>query len=281
MKPETWAYVDGAADDESSKAENVRAYRKIYLRPRVLRDVAAVDSACTILGRKCSMPVYVSPVGLARLVHPDGECAIAAACGREGVVEVVNTVSSVPIEGIMAARVSHDQPVFWQLYVDKDLGKSEAFVRRVEKLGVAAIWLTVDSPVVGKRERDDRSQAKLHVSVVCAESTSPCLSFNTWLIFCKIEEEVDEVDESPSSQGIAKAGTGFINASIDWTIIPWLRGITNLPLVIKGIQSAEDAVTAFEHGVQGIVLSNHGGRSQDTYVTSHQKPLQYHLPTGP
>lgn len=103
---------------------------------------------------------------------------------------------------------------------------------------------------------------------------------NTWLIFCKIEEEVDEIDESPSSQGIAKAGTGFINASIDWSIIPWLRGITNLPLVIKGIQSVEDAVTAFEHGVQGIVLSNHGGRSQDTYVTLPPKPLQYHLPTG-
>jgi len=112
------------------------------------------------------MPVYVSPVGLAKLVHPDGECAIAAACGKEGIVEVVNTVSSMPIEDIMAARINTEQPVFWQLYVDKDLRKSEAFVNRVQKAGVSAIWLTVDSPVVGKRERDDRSQAKLRVSSV-------------------------------------------------------------------------------------------------------------------
>ena len=243
MKPETWAYVDGAADDEYSKESNRRAYRKLYLRPRVLRNVSAVDSSCTILGQKCTMPIYISPVGLAKLVHPEGECAIAAACGKEGIVEVVNTVSSMPIESIMKARINLEQPIFWQLYVDKDLTKSEAFVRRVEQLGVKAIWLTVDSPVVGKRERDDRSQAKMH-----------------------IEEEVDELLETPAAQGIAKAGTGFINASIDWSILEWLRKITDLPLVVKGIQSVEDAVTAFEYGVQGIVLSNHGGRSQDTYV---------------
>lgn len=100
-------------------------YRKLYLRPRILRDVSKVDSSTIILGQQCSFPMYVSPVGLAKLVHPDGECAIAAACGKEGIIEVVNTVSSMPIEDIMAARVSNDQPVFWQLYVDKDLKKSE------------------------------------------------------------------------------------------------------------------------------------------------------------
>lgn len=119
------AYVAGGADDEVSVRENSRVFRKVYLRPRVLRDVSAVDSSTRILGHKCSLPVYVSPVGLAKLVHPDGECAIAAACGKEGIIQVVNTVSSMPIEDIMAARVNNDQPVFWQLYVDKDLKKSE------------------------------------------------------------------------------------------------------------------------------------------------------------
>lgn len=241
MTPTAWAYVSSGADDEISKIQNGRAYQKVFLRARVLRNVGAVDCSTTILGQKSTLPIYTSPVGLAKLVHPAGECAIAAADGKEGIVQVVNTVSSQPIEAIMDARVSKHQPVFWQLYVDKDLSKSEAFVRRVEKLGVKAIWLTVDSPVIGKRERDDRSKAQIH-----------------------IEEKVETVVETPQSVGIAKAATGFINASIDWNIITWLRGITKLPLVIKGIQSVEDAVLAFDYGVQGVVLSNHGGRSQDT-----------------
>lgn len=241
MAPSTWAYVSSGADDEITKIQNNRAYRKVFLRGRVLRNVGAVDSSTTILGQKSSFPVYTSPVGLAKLVHPQGECAIAAADGKEGAIQVVNTVSSMPIEAIMDARVHKDQPIFWQLYVDKDLKKSEAFVRRVEKCGVKAIWLTVDSPVIGKRERDDRAKGVVD-----------------------IEEKIETVVETPKSQGIAAANTGFINASIDWSIVEWLRGITKLPIVVKGLQCVEDAILAYECGVDGIVLSNHGGRSQDT-----------------
>jgi L-lactate dehydrogenase (cytochrome) len=97
------------------------------------------------------------------LVHPSGECAITAAVGKEGCIQVVNTVSSMSIEDIMDARISQDQIVFWQLYADKDLEKSKAFIKRVERAGVAAIWLTVDSPVVGNRERDERSKSVVDV----------------------------------------------------------------------------------------------------------------------
>lgn len=164
MTPNAWAYVSSGADDEISMRGNASAYRRIMLRGRVLRNVSTVDCSTTILGQRSALPVYTSPVGLAKLVHPSGECAIAAADGKEGVVQVVNTVSSMPIEAIMEARVSPDQPVFWQLYVDKDLKKSEAFVRRVEKTGVKSIWLTCDSPVVGNRERDDRLKSETDVS---------------------------------------------------------------------------------------------------------------------
>ncbi|KXL47888.1 hypothetical protein M433DRAFT_63601 [Acidomyces richmondensis BFW] len=235
MTPAAWAYVSSGADDEVTAKGNARIYQKVFLRGRVLRKVGHVDCTSSILGCQSSMPVYTSPVGLAKLVHPSGECAIAAAAGKEGVVQVVNTVSSMPIEAIMKARVSADQPVFWQLYADKNIEKSKSFIERVENAGVKAIWLTVDSPVVGNRERDERSRPV-----------------------------TDAVVENSQSSGIAKANTGFINADIDWSIIDWLRAVTHLPIVVKGIQCVEDAVTAYKYGVDGIVLSNHGGRSQDT-----------------
>lgn len=166
LSPTTWAYYSSGADDELAVAGNRAAYRKIALRPRILRNVGVVSTATTILGCPSSLPVYMSPCGLAKLAHPQGECAIAAALGKEGMVQVVNTYPSMSIEEIMAARASCEQTVFWQLYANPDLEKSRAFVQRVERLGVKAIWLTVDSPVVGKRERDDRAQAELFVSCV-------------------------------------------------------------------------------------------------------------------
>ncbi|RMZ32102.1 hypothetical protein D0859_03776 [Hortaea werneckii] len=241
MSPEAWAYVSSGADDEISARENARMYSKVFLRGRVLRKVGKVDCSTNILGYPSALPIYTSPVGLAKLVHPAGECAIAAADGKEGIIQVVNTVSSMPIEAIMDARVSKDQTVFWQLYADKDLEKSEAFVRRVEKAGVKSIWLTVDSPVVGNRERDERSKSG-----------------------AETDEKIEDIVEKQQGGGIAKANTGFVNADIQWDIIHWLRRTTKLPIVIKGIQCVEDAVVAFEADVDGIVLSNHGGRSQDT-----------------
>jgi L-lactate dehydrogenase (cytochrome) len=241
MTPAVWAYVTSGADDEISCRENARAYSRIFLRPRVLRNVRSIDCSATILGQMSSLPLYTSPVGLGKLVHPDGECAIARGLGAEGIIQVVNTVSSMPIERIMESRVNPEQPIFWQLYADRDLSKSAAFVRRVQKTGVKAIWLTVDSPVVGKRERDER--------LTGAGDTG---------------ETMQEIVDNAGAGGLAAATTGFINAGIDWSIVEWLRGITDLPIVIKGIQSHEDASLAFSHGVDGIVLSNHGGRSQDT-----------------
>lgn len=116
MTPMAWAYVSSGADDEISVRMNSSAYQKIMLRARVLRSVGTVDCSTEILGCHSTLPIYTSPVGLAKMVHPAGECAIAAATGKEGIVQVVNTVSSLPIEAIMNARVSNDQVIMWQLY---------------------------------------------------------------------------------------------------------------------------------------------------------------------
>ncbi|KAK4503249.1 hypothetical protein PRZ48_006677 [Zasmidium cellare] len=257
MTPVAWAYVSSGADNEISLRENGRVYEKIFLRGRILRRVASVDLSTTILGHMSSLPIYTSPVGLGKLVHPDGECAIAQADGKEGIIQVVNTVSSMPIEAIMKARVSEQQPVFWQLYLNQDLEISKAFVERVEKTGVKAIWLTVDSPVTGNRERDERSKSIEEVSGDTECKLPPADQF-------QIEESLESIVETPQSKGIAASMNSYINADVGWEIIDWLRSVTKLPIVIKGIQCVDDAVMAYEHGVDGIVLSNHGGRSQDT-----------------
>ncbi|CAK4032924.1 Cytochrome b2, mitochondrial [Lecanosticta acicola] len=242
MTPLAWAYISSGSDNEVTLRENARIYQKVFLRGRILRKVGSVDLSTTILGHASSLPIYTSPVGLAKLVHPEGECAIAKADGIEGVVQVVNTVSSVPIEEIMKARISREQPVFWQLYLNKELEKSREFIERVEKTGVKAIWLTVDSPVTGNRERDERSKE----------------------VEEEFEEDLEAAVSTLRSTGVAASNNSFINADADWEIIDWLRSVTKLPIVVKGIQCVEDAILAYEHKVDGIVLSNHGGRSQDT-----------------
>jgi L-lactate dehydrogenase (cytochrome) len=160
----TWAFMASAADDELTKRWNARDFAKIALRPRVLRNVATIDTSTTILGIPTSMPVFVSPTGLNKLAHPNGECEITAAVGKAGLIQVVSTVSSQPIETIMKARVDAKQPIFFQLYVNKDIAKTQALLRRVKELGVSSIWVTVDTPVLGKRERDEKLKAQEHAS---------------------------------------------------------------------------------------------------------------------
>lgn len=158
-----WAYYAAGADDEISKHEAELAYRKVSLRPRILRNVGDIDTRTRILGHEVSLPVYISAVGIAKFADPQGECTLAAAAGNEGIAQLVATRSSMSIEAIMHARTSPSQPIFQQLYMHKDAKISEQTIRRAIKAGVHGIWLTVDSPVTGKRERDERLKA--HVDV--------------------------------------------------------------------------------------------------------------------
>ncbi|PYH93561.1 L-lactate dehydrogenase [Aspergillus ellipticus CBS 707.79] len=243
LPPHAWAYYFSGADDEISKRQGQKAYQKVSLRPRILRSIRSVDTTTSILGKPVSLPVYMSPTGIAKFAHPDGECALAVAAGHEGLAQVLANGSSMTIDAVRAARTNPEQPLFQQLYVNKDIKKSEETVRRAERAGASGIWVAVDSPVVGKREMDER-----------------------------LNLEVQARDSSAKGQGVAKIMASSISPYIDWDILGWLRGITSLPVVIKGIQCVEDAVLAYQHGVQGIVLSNHGGRSQDTCVVA-QPPL--------
>ncbi|PWY67028.1 L-lactate dehydrogenase [Aspergillus eucalypticola CBS 122712] len=235
LSPHAWAYYYSGADDEISKREGQEVYQRLSFRPRILRSIRSVDTATSILGQSVSLPVYMSPCGIAKFAHPDGECAMAVAAGEEGLAQVLANGSSMSIDAVRAAGIHPNQPLFQQVYVNKDIQKSEETVRRAVKAGASGFWITVDSPVVGKREMDER-----------------------------LNLEVQARDSSVKGQGVAKTMASSISPYIDWDILKWIRGLTDLPVVIKGIQCVEDAVLAYQHGVQGIVLSNHGGRSQDT-----------------
>ncbi|KAH6679961.1 glycolate oxidase [Plectosphaerella plurivora] len=231
-----WAYYSSGAEDELSIQESRRVFRKLSLRPRILRDVDNISTVTDILGIPSSLPIYISPTGSAKFAHPEAEPLIVSAAGKEGIIYCMPTSPSASLEAIFGARVEKSQPLFFQLYVNRDKEKAKATIRRAVYLGAKAIFITVDSPVIGKRERDERLTAG--------------------------------DDPFVASTGVAKTGSaGLLNAGLTWKDLVWIRETTSVPLVIKGIQSVEDAVMAYQHGVDGIILSNHGGRSQDTAQT--------------
>ncbi|KAF2810754.1 uncharacterized protein BDZ99DRAFT_441322 [Mytilinidion resinicola] len=256
-----WAYYYSAADDLASKSFNNTVYRQILLRPRVFVDCTACDTSTTLVGHKVSLPIYVSPAAMARLAHPDGEHGIAQACGLFGAMQLISNNASMTVEQIVA-DAQPGQLFGWQLYVQNDRAKSEGQLARIKKLDtIKFICLTLDAPVPGKREEDERSKnigAVLPVksAVQGGESTSqtsssPQTNFNP------------EIKPGGIGQSLF-AGTA---ADLTWkTTLTWLAKHTNLPIVLKGLQTHEDAYLASLHApqVKAIILSNHGGRALDT-----------------
>jgi L-lactate dehydrogenase (cytochrome) len=234
-------------------ARNTSAYVDIGLRPRILRDVKIVDTSTSMLGQKMTLPIFCAPAAMAKMVHPSGEKGIALGCRVKGIPQCISTNASFPIAEIFEAVSAPGKyggfegkgeiPIFFQLYVDKQREKSEKLLKHVEELGVKAIFVTVDAPVPGKREADERITA---------------------------DESLITPMSGAKAKNDAKGGAlgrimgGYIDASLSWDDIPWLRKCTSLPIVLKGVQTAMDAKRAMEIGIEGILLSNHGGRSLDT-----------------
>ncbi|ORY70328.1 glycolate oxidase [Pseudomassariella vexata] len=243
LSPSAWAYYSSGSEDEISLQDSRRLFTRISLRPRILRNVETISTSTSILGITSSLPFYISPTGQGRYAHREAETILTRAAGIEGIVYCTPTRSSTPHEAVFGARVSRDQAVFFQLYANRDRGKTQELIRQAEALGAAAIFLTVDSPVLGRRERDER---------VIIE-------------YLGEQEGQQSAADAVANAGVAKSSaTGLLSSSLTWEDLHWIKETTSLPLVIKGIQSVEDAILAFDRGVQGIVLSNHGGRSLDT-----------------
>ncbi|OCH96537.1 hypothetical protein OBBRIDRAFT_765365 [Obba rivulosa] len=269
MSYKAWAYYSSATDDEITYYENMRAFSRFFFHPRVLVPVSKCDPSTTVLGFKSSIPVFVSGSALAKLGHPLGEANITRGAGRTNIIQMVSSNASLSYEQIAHSRISDSQPLFFQLYKHKDDKVAEQRVREVVGLGYNAIFLTVDAVVPSARERDIRAPFVLEDQEREAEQ-QPAADGQQ-----KSTQETprkpSDVDEEANVNVFGTAGglIQFDDIDMSWKrTIPWLRGVTKLPIVLKGIQRVEDAVLAMEAGVDGIMISNHGGRQ-----------LEYSLPS--
>lgn len=238
LPKDAWAYYSCGSDDEISMRENHYAYQRVYFRPRICVNVKDVDTSTTLLGTPTSVPFYVSATALAKLGHPDGECSIARGAGKEGVIQMISTLSSNSLEEISQARIPGATQWF-QLYINENRETAKKMVKEAEDLGMKAIFITVDAPSLGNREKDKREKF--------VEDT-----------------DVDLGDSVDRNSGASKALSAFIDCSVDWEDIKQVKSWTKLPVLIKGVQTVEDVIEAYDAGCQGVVLSNHGGRQLDT-----------------
>ncbi|KAL4623948.1 hydroxyacid oxidase 1 [Arapaima gigas] len=241
-------YYFSGADEQQTLADNVAAFSRWRLYPRVLRDVSQVDLSVSILGQRLSMPVCVAATAMQRMAHPDGEMATARACRSVGTGMMLSSWATSTIEEV--AEAAPDTVRWMQLYIYKDRNLTLSLVRRAEKAGYKAIFLTVDTPYLGRRRNDVRNRFKLPPHLRMANFESPDLAFSS-------KEGYGE------DSGLAVYVAQAIDPTLKWEDIAWLKKMTTLPVVLKGVLRAEDAKEALKYGVDGILVSNHGARQLD------------------
>jgi 4-hydroxymandelate oxidase len=245
MDPAAFDFYAGGAGDERTLAMNLRGFDRYALRPRVLVDVSHVDTSTIVLGERLTTPILIAPTALQRLAHPEGERATARAAAAAGTIMCVSTVASVSIEDVAAAAGGS---LWFQLYVYRDPGITRAMVARAEAAGYRALVVTVDVPRLGTRERDVRNAFALPrgVDPVNLTQIHPLVAARDH----ELTPFVKRVDE-------------LFDASLDWKKIEWIRSITRMPVILKGVLTPEDARLAADAGVAAIIVSNHGGRQLD------------------
>ncbi len=241
LPPAVYDFIAGGAEDELTLRANESAFARLALLPRVLCGTGKPDLETNLLGCPAAMPVLIAPTAFHRLVHPDGECATARAAGAAGVIMTVSMASTAAIEDI-AGAVGGKSNLWFQLYIQPDLGFTEAVIRRAEAAGVCALVVTVDSPTFGRRERDKRHGFHDLPPGVCCENMREVFS--------------DGVLGRPRNI--------VFSPEQSWEQIDWLRKVTTRPVVLKGILHPADALLAIQHGADAVFVSNHGGRQLDT-----------------
>jgi isopentenyl diphosphate isomerase/L-lactate dehydrogenase-like FMN-dependent dehydrogenase len=251
ISKKAWSYYYSAADDLISKALNNTVYQRILLRPRIFIDCTKCDPSTTLLGHRVGIPLYVAPAAMARLAHPAGEHGIAQGISNFGALQIISNNASMTPEQIVEGSAP-GQIFGWQIYVQNDRAKSEAMLARINKMTdkYKFIVLTLDAPVPGKREHDEKAQN--------VGSDLPVTSS------VKADKKIKK---GTGGGGVGKQLFQGTAADLTWkTTLPWLAKHTQLPIVLKGVQTHEDAYLAMQYApqVKGIILSNHGGRALDT-----------------
>jgi 4-hydroxymandelate oxidase len=247
LDPMLYDYMAGGAGDEWTLAENRAAWSRIQLLPRMLRGVSDRSLATTVLGQQVSMPVLVPPMGFQGLCHGEAERATARATAAEGTIFCASTVSNDSLESIAEACGG---PRWFQLYVYRDKEITRGLVDRAAAAGYSALCLTVDTPLAGARERDRRNSLRMPAHLALGNFPAT------------------HTAEHHHGQGTGSALAQYIAARWDpgltWDDVSWLRSVSPLPVVVKGVLAPDDAVLAIEHGAAAVIVSNHGGRQLDS-----------------
>lgn len=267
MPRRTWIYVTSSANSAQSLKDNEESWGKVLFRPRILKDVSTVSTWGSLLGHKSTVPFFIPPMGTMGMSHPGAEPEMYRGAINRGVHAILSTASTKSLETTMDAfqadlakaggKDKNPARLFFQLYVPEDRDRGAQIVRKVKAAGFAGIFLTVDTNVLGKRSEDRRKQAEEALADGKDHSTTsqPQSSTND--------------SENPFASAVgARPAPGSITAGLTWKDLEWIRKEWDGPIVLKGVQTAEDAKLAAEHGVQGILLSNHGGRQQHTAPSS-------------
>jgi L-lactate dehydrogenase (cytochrome) len=243
----TWAFYSSASDSVITRDLNASLYPRILLRPRVMRRVDTISTKTSLIGHEMSFPLFVSPAAMARLIHPDGELAIARACQTRNILQSISNNASYSVQEIISQEEVKGHPFIFQLYVNRDRKASEKLMAKLTSFpNIKGIMVTADAAAAGKREADERVRVDQSQSY-----QSPMMS------------QAAKADKRGGGYG--RLMGNFIDPNLCWEDIAWIRQQSKgLPLFVKGIMSADDVALALQHGLDGVVLSNHGGRNLDT-----------------
>jgi L-lactate dehydrogenase (cytochrome) len=261
-------YIDGAAEDERTLAHNHEAFDAFQFRPRVLRDVSDIDTTTTLLGRPLPFPLVLAPTGFTRIADPDGELAVARAAARAGLPYTLSTLGTRSIEEVAAAGGSGAR-LWFQVYVWRDRGLVADMIGRAATAGYEALVVTVDTAVLGRRERDVRRGFSLPPKIGLGTFVDGAVHPGwTWKLVrsepIKFANVVGlDVGDGSTAVSLAQYVNSQFDAALDWNDLDWMRSVWSGPIILKGIQTVADAVLAADHGVEAIALSNHGGRQLD------------------
>ncbi|PMD43166.1 S-2-hydroxy-acid oxidase [Hyaloscypha variabilis F] len=269
IRKEVWDYYECGADTQTALHENEAAFKALKILPRVMRDVSNVNTSTSFFGRKCAVPFGLAPSAMQKLAGGDGEMDVARAAAKLGVNLTLSSQSTTSLEDVISCKKDSSSsldPAFWmQLYLTKDPEKSIPLIKRAEASGYEALVLTVDTPVLGNRLNERKTPlvlpAGLHLANIELATRSPQTerkpTFNRRLMDARTLHDAEAI--------LSAAGGSTHSNSLTWTTtIPFLKkAAPGMKIILKGIMTPEDAVLAVKHGVDAIVVSNHGGRQLD------------------
>jgi 4-hydroxymandelate oxidase len=248
LSPMAYDYITGGAGGEVTVLANREAFARWRFLPRALVDVSRVTTEVELLGRRVDFPVLVAPTAFHQLAHPDGEAATARAAGAMGTLMVVSTIANLSVTQV--ASLAPGAPLWFQLYIHRDRGLTRELIQRAEAAGCLALCLTVDTPILGRRDRDMRNAFCLPEGHVMGNLR---------------DARLDEAEEGLS--GLLAYSRQF-DPALDWSAVEWLRTTTRLPVVIKGVVDPLDGAEAVRRGAAAVIVSNHGGRQLDGAVAT-------------